>query len=132
MRGIMNQKGETIVEVLIAMAVIGSVLGSAYSIVSRNTRSYQQAHEHTEALKLAETQLEYLRKNVSNVPATADFCFLENGDLKSDLNDCKFGVDNRYSVRVTKDTTTEVYNSIVEWAGINGGTDKVSLSYKVY
>lgn len=127
MRRIMNQRGETIVEVLIAIAVIGSVLGSAYAIVSRNTKSYQQASEHTEALKIAESQLEYLRKSPQN---GSSFCFNNSGTVQG--APCPFGPDGRYEVTVTRDSTTNTFTSAVEWDGINGGTDRVSLSYRAY
>lgn len=57
----LNQAGDTIVEVLIAMAVVSLVLGGAYATANRSFLSIKLAQERSEALKLAEDQLEQLR-----------------------------------------------------------------------
>ena len=55
------QAGDTIVEVLIAMTIVSLVLAGAYASSNRNIRSTLDAQEHGQALKLAESQVEYLR-----------------------------------------------------------------------
>lgn len=120
-----NQRGDTIVEVLIAIAVISSVLGTSYAIVNRNSKSYQQVSERTEALKLAEDQLEQLRGGIT-VPA-GDFCVLPGGEVKIySASSCTF--NSRYEIRITPGP---VFNVHVEWDGINGTTDKLDLKYRV-
>jgi len=57
----LHQKGDTIVEVLIAMAVLGLVLGGAYASARRSLNATIQAHEHSAALKIAEEQQERLK-----------------------------------------------------------------------
>src|SRR5258706_10324416 len=57
----LSYTGDTIVEVLIAVAVVGSVLGGAFAASNRSQRSTQQAQEHTTALKIAESQVELLK-----------------------------------------------------------------------
>lgn len=56
-----REAGDTIVEVLIAIAVISSVLAITYSIMNRNLRTMRDNQERTEAAKLAQGQLELLR-----------------------------------------------------------------------
>lgn len=56
-----NQIGDTIVEVMIAIAVIGMVLGVSYATAARALRAGRAAQEQTEALKLAESQVEKLK-----------------------------------------------------------------------
>src|SRR5438874_2693031 len=73
MRRLINQTGDTIVEVLVATAVISFVIGTSFSLVSRNLKVTRGAQEHTEALKLAENQLEYLR--VASADTTAPTIF---------------------------------------------------------
>lgn len=122
----LNQRGDTIVEVLIAIAVISSVLGTSYAIVNRNSKSYQQVSERTEALKLAEDQLEQIRGGVS-VP-TGEFCVSPSSGVKAySDSDCTFS--SRYKVKVTKPAA--VFNVHVEWDGINGTTDKLDLKYRI-
>ena len=75
------QRGDTIVEVLLAMSVIGLVLGAAFSIANRSVSIGQDAQERTEALKIAETQLEIFRSEYRDNPAVSGrtqlnpFCF---------------------------------------------------------
>jgi prepilin-type N-terminal cleavage/methylation domain-containing protein len=49
------QAGDTIIEVMLAMSIIGIVLGAAFGIANRSVSVGQDAQERTEALKLAET-----------------------------------------------------------------------------
>ena len=58
-----SQRGDTIVEVLIAMAVASSVLGITYATMNRNLLITRGAQERTEAAKLAQGQLEILKSN---------------------------------------------------------------------
>jgi prepilin-type N-terminal cleavage/methylation domain-containing protein len=57
----LHQRGDTIVEVLIAMAIVSSVLGISYSTVSRSKKTIQNAQERSQALRLVEGQVEQLR-----------------------------------------------------------------------
>lgn len=131
-----NQRGDTIVEVLIAVAVLSAVLATSYAIVGRNTKSYQQVNEHTEALKLAETQLERLGSIAkgddtglkdSVFTGTAPFCI---GAGTVTAGNCTAGPDGRYRVRVER-PNPDRFEAVVEWDGINSGTDRVSLSYRI-
>ena len=60
-----NQKGDTIVEVMLAIAVVGMVLGASYSIANRALQTGRFAQEQTEALKVAESELELLKYKAS-------------------------------------------------------------------
>jgi type II secretory pathway pseudopilin PulG len=57
-----NNRGDTIVEVLIAMAVASFVIGGAYVVVNKTLGNSQRAQEHSEALKFAEAQVEQLKQ----------------------------------------------------------------------
>ncbi|GAC1390684.1 MAG: hypothetical protein NVSMB46_00980 [Candidatus Saccharimonadales bacterium] len=56
----LRQTGDTIVEVLIAMAVISFALGATYVTANRSLQSTQQAQERSQATKIAESQAELL------------------------------------------------------------------------
>lgn len=118
-----DQRGETIVEVLIAIAVIGAVIGTSYAIVNRNSKSYQQASERTTALKLAENQLEIIR-GYDQSALVGTFCFM-GGVLKTSTADCKEGI---FQVAVTK--SGNAYDVLVSWPGINGSPEKLNLRYR--
>ncbi len=80
-----NQQGDTIMEVLICMAMLGFMLGTAFTLTNRNQLSARSSQERAEATRIAEKQLEYLRtyyaKNSIGNPITIDenFCFKSDG-----------------------------------------------------
>lgn len=55
------RRGDTIVEVLIAIAVASSVLAVMYSIMNRNILELRNNQERTEATKLAQGQIESIK-----------------------------------------------------------------------
>jgi type II secretory pathway pseudopilin PulG len=59
--GYMKQRGDTIIEVLLALTVVGLSLGIAYGITNRSLAIGRNAQERTEAVKLAESQIETLK-----------------------------------------------------------------------
>jgi type II secretory pathway pseudopilin PulG len=67
-----SDRGDTLIEVLFAIAVVGFVLGLSYASASRSLQIGRDAQEHVEALKVAETQIERLKYLASTVdPAEA-------------------------------------------------------------
>lgn len=131
-----NQFGDTIVEVLIAIAIISAVLGSAYAITNRNVENSQQAQEHSQALKVAESQLEQLRSyaNAGNDISTINNFCMNNGGVKANTDPlCKVSDnpgDNRYAASITNSSNT--FTASITWNGPTGGNDQVSLVYKVF
>lgn len=74
-----GQGGDTIVEVLLAIAIASSVLGIAFATSSRNLRATRDVQEHAEATRLIQGQIEALRHtyyaNPSSIPDTTNpFC----------------------------------------------------------
>lgn len=61
LQNIRQQTGDTIVEVVLALTVIAMVLGSASALASRSTRAMQTTQEHSVALRIAQSQLEFLK-----------------------------------------------------------------------
>jgi prepilin-type N-terminal cleavage/methylation domain-containing protein len=56
-----KQRGDTLVEVLICIAIVGAVIAGAYSLASRSLQEGVSAAEHSDAVKLAEGQIEALK-----------------------------------------------------------------------
>ncbi len=131
-------RGDTIIEVLLAMTVIGLVLGSSYAIANRSLRIGREAQERTEALKIVETQLERLRtlsgvQDNGLVDITNDFCIDQSNALvdfgvRNDFDSftetvtdetvypdiggdrpCNQGTEERYGVTLTRSDTPETY-----------------------
>lgn len=140
--------GDTIVEVLIAIAILSVVLGGAYAIVNRSHTNIRQAQEHTEALKLGEEQLERLKQlgdnggidtSGGNIYVTGvKFCVnIVGGNLKKETGAaCQEGtapVIYTKEIEATAVGTTGSYNFdiLVSWDGIHGGRDTVPLDYRL-
>src|SRR3546814_280642 len=62
-----NKAGDTIIEVTIAMAVLGLVLGSAVALANRNSRSLQDTQDRTVGLRYSQSQLEYLQSYLESL-----------------------------------------------------------------
>lgn len=56
-----TQAGNTIVEVMIALSIIGIILAGAYSTATRSLRITRQSEERTQSVQLAENQLEVIK-----------------------------------------------------------------------
>lgn len=148
----LGNKGDTIVEVLIAIAVVSSVLGITYSIMNSNILTTRDNQERSEASKIAQGQLELLRnlwfkesEAKFNLETSGVFCI--TGDLSthnvSDKNilvegtpgypsQCK--VNNIYfvSMEANPDLSLDYsYTVTVKWDKVGGGTSEVVMAYKV-
>lgn len=141
-----NQRGDTIVEVLISIAVVSLVLSAAYALANRSTQATRQSQERGEALKYAEEQMEkvktYLSLQGDNSIVVGDhFCITQKatGELEvkkidnpvTDANDCAKGPDNRYKMSVSV-TDNHIYTVSSTWDKISGeGQDELTLAYKI-
>jgi Tfp pilus assembly protein PilV len=144
-----QQRGDTIVEVLISIAVLSLVIGGAYNIVNSALRASRQAQERSEATKLAETQVESLKTSVTDEPAPGvAFCISSTGAVVQSFgspspstigfeadnyagypNNCKFG-GIPYSVFIVRSSDTYTVN--VRWDRIGGGKEQLQMVYRRY
>jgi Tfp pilus assembly protein PilV len=71
-----NQAGETIIEVMISLAVLGLTLGLSYGIAGRSLRGAQDAQERTGAFQYSQSIIEtikaYAGRDYSQDPALLD------------------------------------------------------------
>lgn len=56
-----RQRGDTILEVMICVAVVGLLLSAAFALSNRNTTAEMMAQERSVGVKIAESQLELLK-----------------------------------------------------------------------
>jgi Na+-transporting NADH:ubiquinone oxidoreductase subunit NqrC len=56
-----NQSGDTIVEVLISVAICGFVLGGSYYVINHQLAQIENQQEHNQAAKLVESQVEDIK-----------------------------------------------------------------------
>jgi len=146
---IRSQRGDTLVEVLIAMAVISMILGGAYVTTNRSLLATRAAQERSIALKLAESQLEQLKGLVED-PATAGqilpagpnpFCINSAGQPVTASNAaCVVNASGAQAAAGTQPAFTisiaRVNNEFTvteTWTNVSGRvTDNLKLKYRVY
>ena len=133
-----NQQGDTIVEVLIAITVISMVLVAAYVTTSRNVNAMTDTQEHSEALQLAQTQIEFLHNTTT--PPTDGHCFDNNGQLQAAGGSPDPCVQNssgsptstppQFNVNITNDHPP-TYQVTVTWDSLtHGAKNNVTLYYQ--
>lgn len=151
-----SQIGDTIVEVLLAMAVVSSVLGGAYVAANRSVNANRSAQERAEAVKLVESQLERLKAATGDPAVFSDnvYCFdVSSGsvtpvefsgplasmpDIKTDdpgiyPASCVSASAAAYSLSVDKDTATNNFAVRARWDKAGGGSrEETVIVYRVY
>lgn len=136
-----TSRGDTIVEVLIALAVISLVLTLSFATTQRSLQIGRQAQERTEALKVAEGQIEKMKalgglssSNIFN-PAVTQFCF-NNTTLETNMPSCTEGPDGRYRksiVRTSGANNESTFTVTISWDTIGGGNQsQLVLVYKLH
>jgi type II secretory pathway pseudopilin PulG len=142
----MNSAGDTIVEVLIAMAVISSVLAITYSTMNRNILISRDNQERTEASKLAQGQIEAVKNLAStdelalNAARANPFClngltpttnsvfqddYLE--DITTYPGQCIKGL---YHIAIRYNSVSGVYYAHVRWESLSGTRSESVIAYR--
>jgi len=147
------QRGDTIIEVLIAMAVVSSVLAISYATMNRNLLTIQDSQERTQAAKLVQGQIESVRQaHNTGAPVLSShskFCIAGDGTVKdltgssptatvqaepadwSTYANCSFGLSNLYHIAITTSDHAN-YKFYIRWDRIGNGTrDEIIMVYKV-
>ena len=130
MRRESSERGDTIIEVLIAIGIVSLVLTSAYVLTNRNVQANQEVQEQAYAQKLIEQQVELLRaagtKPMSNgcfsapnsfVAAGSPMCSIRNGGAVYKLN--------------LSPQASLVYKATATWSTVGGSNADVTVYYKV-
>jgi Tfp pilus assembly protein PilV len=142
-----SQIGDTIVEVMAAITIIGLALATAYALSNRSYRTGQTTVERTQALALAQGQVEFLKNLnlngeiasfVQQSVASGPFCF--NDDTGTAVNAsatdsyCKPYADGLYNVAITYSgsagTPPGVFTVNVTWDKLGGGQNQLEVYYK--
>lgn len=147
-----KSRGDTIVEVLIALVVLTTVMVGAYVSANHAQNSSQASQERAEANKISESQIERLKGLLANPTSTVPsvpFCIkTDNSDfqlfgssdpdpfaqsLESDTlpypADCG-NIDGRYNVAIMENGNT--YSFIVRWYRAGGGRNQINMYYRVH
>jgi len=129
------QGGDTIVEVLIAMAIVSLVLLGAYAATTRDIRSLQDTQEHSQALQLVQTQVEFLSAQKA---ITGGNCFDAKG---TPTNTCNFSADGtvdsshqqpEYTLSISNGSgaCANSYEVKATWDSVINNTGNVAVCYR--
>jgi prepilin-type N-terminal cleavage/methylation domain-containing protein len=100
----LNQRGDTIVEVLLAMAVMSLVLVGAYVTTNKNEITLQNSQEREQAQRLVEGQIEMLRAQGGII--TSGDCFNSSTETSTCGNFTAANSGAVYTLSVTGPTGT--------------------------
>jgi Tfp pilus assembly protein PilV len=149
----LNQRGDTIVEVLISIAVVSLILGGAYVTTNKSLRAERGAQERIDGTKLVESQIESLKSIAVDDPdalfknAPTNFCVTPSQQIVAAVagnNTCRFnasGANNNtkqpaYFISASLSQTSGVNTVTIKntWAGIEVGStnDAISMTYRLY
>ncbi len=130
----LNQAGDTIVEVLICLAIMSLIVGGAYSIARRSLTGIRTAQERAEATKFAETQIERARYltskgRFSDMPSGPAFCIPDDLVAPFPANCTR----RFYSISETLDTSKKNLITVsVTWSSLGGDQERVDMYYRVF
>lgn len=147
-----NQSGDTIIEVMIAIVLLGAALGGAFAITNKSQLATQANHERYQAQLYANQQAELLRQAYTTYIATGNrpgfvSYVVESGTRCLDnaatvTTDSGCVKDGLYTIDVnlvensvagsadTSGTATKLnYSIVVAWDDLTGGQSRTELLY---
>lgn len=137
----LNSSGDTIVEVLVVLTVLGLAISVSYATANRSLLDARQAQESSQATEVAQAQVEALRTQASVNPAIftpgVTFCLSATPPYKIQYppNCTTPQLASPNSISVTYNTATAPYNFkiVVSWPDVAGqGNDTATLVYRLY
>jgi Tfp pilus assembly protein PilE len=140
-----NNKGDTIVEVMMAILILGAVIGGAFAVANKSQQGAQANHERYQAQLLANQQAELFRQSYSTYIATGtrtNYAAITNGPFCFTLSatqttSCTNGIYT-IAIQKTPDANAGIANNSivklnytinVSWDGLNGNRQSLDLVY---
>lgn len=141
-----RQRGDTIVEVLICVAIVSMILGGAYVTARRSSQGIRNSQEHAEALKLVQSQLEQIKSNAAeaqpdvfttNMPT---FCMVDGQPVAGAQPQCRQSAAGTpatqepiYRISVTRqpDNGAAKFAVQAEWDSVTGRPAQETLFYRL-
>lgn len=134
----LNIRGDTIVEVMIVLAVLGLAIGISYATANRSLLNARQAQENSEATQLVQSQIEGLRTMTqdpaNNIFQGGPYCLSQAAPyVILTGNGCNFGSIG-YHIDITyTDSPTDTFTVKTTWPNVLGeGNDTVTMTYRLH
>jgi type II secretory pathway pseudopilin PulG len=135
--------GDTIVEVMVVLAILGLTLTLSYATANHSLLAARQAQENSQASQLLQSQLElvrYLAPSTDFSTFGPSFCINPNPPINTASvvhpvanPTCKPGI---YSIAIVYSNSAmapDTFTLTASWSDILGqGTDTVTLIYRVH
>jgi prepilin-type N-terminal cleavage/methylation domain-containing protein len=129
-----GQRGDTIVEVMIVLAVLGSAIGISYATANRSLLNARQAQESSRATVIAQAQVEQLRalasiKNNLDIARFTDAITFPDACKYDKTTGFEYDVSIKYDNTLGDDkfTVRVLYDDV-----LGQGQDSVTLTYRVH
>lgn len=146
-------RGDSIVEVLICLTILGLTMGSATVVVNNNRKTILRTQEQSVALKLVQAQIEKSRIVAGNDPtlltngtsvmrSSAGYCVTtatapvvaSSASCRVDRAGNPSTVEPRYTLRtfITADQGGYLLSTSATWASPTGSNGNVELLQRLY
>ncbi len=154
----LGKRGDTIIEVLMAIVVISATLGTAFATINSGVKGTRSSQERAEALKIVESQIELLKSARANSVSglygrSRAFCVNKTGSnitiheafnppgsvgdaqaqpLTSYSNDCRNNsITGGYNYSIEEDASN-VFVIRARWSSITGDrNDQIEIKYRM-
>lgn len=145
----LTQRGDTIVEVMVVLAVLGLAIGVAYATVNSSSRANQAAQDNSQAVATLKGQVELLRAyandpayahmfDYNSNPTVTSFCLdpATAGPILVSVGTCKSGIF-AYSIYYSGNsainlTNPDLFTLKVTWPDIDGGQASSTIVYRIH
>jgi len=120
-----NNKGETIVEVLISLALIGVTITAAYVSVVTTFHNIQYSQQKQDAVSLAKSQIEKIAASStkSTVPSSSS-CYPMDS-----YTDCKYDNAPYFVIAITQSPSAPDYKITITWKTPSNSNAVVTMYY---
>lgn len=145
-----SQRGDTIVEVMICIAVIGLALGTGYALTNRSFKYGLSAAERSQAQAIAQGQAEFIKNaslegtSTAYTSQTENFCIYDGnstagndsglavGSAQTGSNVCQNFDGSIYTVRINYSSSTRVFTIKTLWdSSTSSSGNQTTLYYKL-
>ncbi len=127
-----NQLGDTIVEVLLAIAVVGIVLTATFVSANRSLRGIQLSKDRSEALTLAKSAVteikEDIQKPIPALSAGSNGCLAGNLTITTSTPCPDIGSNGFFQAKISRGSSggtpdeSNKYTIMVTWVSATSGT----------